>query len=325
MATRMWEEPNDDGYLGFLDSLIGRTVKVYRGGPESKEGILLDVKPDFLTLYTQKNKNDENKNKGENQIQNQNQNQNNHIIYYRTHHVKSISENSKSNSQQDFNEMELDVNFVEAEDFRCVIENLKNKNIRINQGGPESTEGLVLEVVNDYIVLHTENDGVVYFNIHHIKSVSENSKMNNNECNFVDAMTYIPRYIQADCFHDLFSQMSQRWVSINRGGPEAMEGILVETAEGHYTLVNNEEVLRIHPFHIRSINTGSKGSFKQNQNNDNNGNQENEMESDDSLSGRSDRRSGSRHSHRRSHRSVPRRARENVTRTVDYMWRPRRS
>ena len=55
--------------------------------------------------------------------------------------------------------------------------------------------------------------------------------------------------------------MEHKWVSINRGGPEAMEGVLVENAGGHYTLVSNEEVLRIHPYHIRSISSGPKGSL----------------------------------------------------------------
>ena len=43
-------EPKRDS--SYLDHLIGNTVTFYRGGPESKNGKLLDVQSDYMTLYT---------------------------------------------------------------------------------------------------------------------------------------------------------------------------------------------------------------------------------------------------------------------------------
>ena len=59
-------------YHSFLESLKGKTVTIYRGGPESKSGKLLDVKSDYVTLYAQDNNNNNNNNNN-----NQNNNQQN--------------------------------------------------------------------------------------------------------------------------------------------------------------------------------------------------------------------------------------------------------
>ena len=66
----------------------------------------------------------------------------------------------------------------------------------------------------------------------------------------------------ADDFHGIFKRLIHKWVSINRGGPEAVEGILVDNSDYHYTLVKDKEVLRIYPFHIKSISEGAKGAAK---------------------------------------------------------------
>ena len=41
---------NHDG--SYFDFLIGKMVTIYRGGPESRTGKLLDAQYDYLTLYT---------------------------------------------------------------------------------------------------------------------------------------------------------------------------------------------------------------------------------------------------------------------------------
>ena len=56
IMTITWEspldnvQPNQDG--SYFDLLIGNTVTIYRGGPESRSGKLLDVQSDYMTLYT---------------------------------------------------------------------------------------------------------------------------------------------------------------------------------------------------------------------------------------------------------------------------------
>ncbi|RFU66189.1 spore coat protein CotH [Peribacillus saganii] len=256
-------------YHSFLGSLKGKVVTVYRGGPESKKGVLLDVKSDFIALSTQKNNNNNNNN------DNQNNNKQNHqIIYYQAQHVKSISEDSKSNSTQTIPMMNNQMDYINAESFVELLNLMIDEKIKINQGGPESKKGILVEAASDYIALFTDDDGMVYFNINHVKSVSlhQNKNDNNNQMKMV-----YPEAVSAAKFEDVFKHMEHKWVAINRGGAEAMEGVLVENSGGHYTVVSNQEVLRIHPYHIRSISSGPKGSAKglqnqmQNQNQNNNG------------------------------------------------------
>ncbi|MEK1830206.1 hypothetical protein AAAC51_17230 [Priestia megaterium] len=71
-------------------------------------------------------------------------------------------------------------------------------------------------------------------------------------------------------FNDLFANLSHKWVSINNGGPEAVEGVLVQSRNGTFTLVQNNQVLRLQPRHVKTICVGAKGAFKQNDNNQNN-------------------------------------------------------
>ncbi|WML53022.1 spore coat protein [Neobacillus sp. PS3-12] len=335
------ESPNLDSYHSFLQSLIGEEVQVYRGGPESKTGKLLDVQSDFITVYAQNNNNKNgnnnqknNQSQDNNQIQDNNQSQDNNqntVVYYRTQHLQSISENTKSNSYPRYQnqEEEQEFPFKTGADFSELVWNLKGTYVQINQGGPESKNGMLLDVSDNYVALLTEDDGVVYYNIQHMKSISEYNQNNNESQNQEEQEVSIPEYIVTDNFHDIFGEMSHKWVSINRGGPEALEGILVQSAGGHYTLINNDEVLRINPYHIKSISCGPKGVMKNENNNDdseeNSGNEEystksnsNSQESGNSLSSSSSRQSSSsrrRSSSRSSRRSSSRSSRRSSSRS----------
>jgi spore coat protein B len=388
----------------YLKSLVGKKVKVYRGGPESCEGRLLDVQSDYVALMPEES--NDNSNNNNNNAKNDNSKNDNSIIYYNLRHVQSISENLKANSVESnlrlvqnivqhineniysnlkhvqsisenlianlkhvqsinknsntksveanlkpvqsinknsntksveanlkhvqsisenlianlkhvqsinknsntksveanlkpvqsisenliANSVEQSIAFddlpelVSANDFTQLLKKLTGSTIKVNQGGPESKKGIVLIVAGDYMGLLTEDDGIVFYNTTHIKSVSVQNLNQNieqnidqstpfsnspifNEINFDD--------IHAQNFLELFDYFAYKWVSINRGGPEASEGILVQEEGEHYTLVNNEEVIRIYPYHIKSISIGSKGFLKQQQQQQNNETDEN--------------------------------------------------
>ena len=51
----MSNQNSTDSYHAFLESLKGKVVTIYRGGPESKTGRLLDVQSDYITLCAQDN------------------------------------------------------------------------------------------------------------------------------------------------------------------------------------------------------------------------------------------------------------------------------
>lgn len=325
-----------DPYHTFLESLKGKEVTIYRGGPESKSGILLDVQSDFVTVLAQNNNNNNNNNNNQNnnnQNNNNNNNQNqNTVVYYNISHIASISENSVSNSTLNLQQQgtTLEPEFVQSDTFTGVVQQLEGKYVQINQGGPESKKGQVLSVIDDYIVLFTEDDGVVYFNVQHIKSIAENNQNNaNNGNNANDQMTQtaVPEFENVESFHDLFGRMAHKWIAINRGGPEAMEGILVESAGGHYTLVNNQEVMRINPYHIKSISSGPKGALKQqNQNNQQNSQQNDQQQQQNTeataQSKENENKSEDKNNKNESKKGNSRRAsREKVVKTIDYVWK----
>ena len=109
---------------GYLSSLVGRSVQVYKGGPDSNVGHLLGVYGDYLTL----------------------QKENGEIIYYKTSHVKSISENSKVRFNSALVSNLEGTNTVthelfKGENFTEMALNLKDQKIRINGKGPESRVG----------------------------------------------------------------------------------------------------------------------------------------------------------------------------------------
>ena len=136
------------------------------------------------------------------------------------------------------------------------LHSMKDKIVTVYRGGPESKKGRLVWLGDDYAALNTNEDGVVYFNIHHIKSISKHEPDLKIEGQTPSGV------LEADYLSEVFKSLTHKWVSINRGGPEAIEGILVDNADGHYTIVKNQEVLRIYPFHIKSISLGPKGSYK---------------------------------------------------------------
>ena len=228
---------NHDG--SYFDFLIGKMVTIFKGGPESRSGKLLDVQCDYLTLYTP----------------------NKAVIYYQFEHVKSISEDIRSNSTQHLPSDKEKVDYISEKNFNALLSKLENEVIQINQGGPERRHGILLAVRCDFLILLTEDDGVVYVKLHHIKSVSKTGRPEDKKDG--KKTSKYPVFSKASNFSAVFKEMEHKWVTINRGGPEAMEGVLVEKSGGFYTLISDHAVLRIHPFHIRSVNSGPKGSMKQ--------------------------------------------------------------
>jgi spore coat protein B len=256
-------EMNTNEYHEFLVPLIGKNVTVYRGGPESKTGKLIDVQSDYLALS----------------VENQ---QEVSVVYYCLHHVQSISENAKINSIQrrQSSSNEKQANVVQSLHFHGLLGELVNSYIKVNQGGPEAKQGKIVDITDDYIVLLTEDDGIVFYNIQHIKSIGVqiNNEVEGNETNKENKRHEAVKmteenekvsYVHAQNFYYLFNDLKNTWVSINRGGPEAIEGILVPGAGGYYTLVNSDEVIRLNPNHIKSISCGPKGVFKQSENQSN--------------------------------------------------------
>ena len=136
-----------------------------------------------------------------------------------------------------------------------IIHSLVDKVIKVDRGGPESRVGKLLAAEADHITLFTDDDGIVYYSTQHIKSLTYNAK------NPVQLKTVIPKnfeFIKADDFKGILGKLALRWVKINRGGPETLEGVMEMDAvnDDFITIVANDEIIRVSIFHIRNISYG---------------------------------------------------------------------
>ena len=133
--------------------------------------------------------------------------------------------------------------------MKCFI----GKVIKVDRGGPESKIGMLMDASDDLIVLLTEDDGLVYYNSKHIRSFTDNIKGS------MKLSIEVPKdfkFIKAANFKELLDSLKFKWIKINRGGPEKLEGVLTEVENDSVFLINNQEIVRLSLIHIRSISYG---------------------------------------------------------------------
>jgi spore coat protein B len=229
--------------LEYLEELKNKSVNVFKGGPESKEGVLLDVKSDYLMLRTEEGD-----------------------VFYQLKHVKSVIENSKGPVL-----LSAETKLPEEKTFYSLLKSYLNYNIQIDRGGPECRQGLLLDVRKEHLVLMTADEGVIYYQLEHIKSLSEVIKEVPMEeeglaespsgITFTDDLTVVntmveevkPNMIEKDKFKEMLEEMKYSWVTINRGGPEKIEGVLVDIGDDYIAVVKGKKISRITTFHIKNI------------------------------------------------------------------------
>ncbi len=130
-----------------VDSLVGLSIKVNIGGPESRDGHLLGATDEYLALLHK-----------------------DVVVYYQLCHLKSVSINSAKLSKRSHKK-----HFIDDCTLEELLKKLKHHKVKINRGGPESVEGVLSEIHKDHIEL-TVGDKILFITIHHIKSVSKVDK-----------------------------------------------------------------------------------------------------------------------------------------------------
>ena len=140
-----------------LTSLVGKDVKVNRGGPESRTGRLLHGGADHFALLTEKDG----------------------VVYFNASHVKSISQNSRK-EEVAFEDTTEELDYLKEDLFTTLLSSLKYQWVGINRGGPEKLEG-VLEDVNEDFVTLVLSEEVVRLATFHIKSISYGVTVNKEE------------------------------------------------------------------------------------------------------------------------------------------------
>ncbi|MFJ7755045.1 hypothetical protein ACQKGI_06675 [Peribacillus muralis] len=207
--------------LPYLEALKGKFVRVYKGGPESREGRLVEVRSDYIVLQTEEN----------------------HLVYYAIEHLKIVVENAK----RALNLCPInDKGFVYPETFIGALEALQDSCIQVNGGGPTSKVGRVIDVKEEFLVLSTEREGLVLFPISHIKSVI----VVEFACRELPPQDL---YEGIDSLNGILSRLIHNWVSVSAGGPERVEGILIEVAEEYIVVVHNEELFYVTTEHIQFV------------------------------------------------------------------------
>ncbi|MCF6093583.1 hypothetical protein L1765_06225 [Microaerobacter geothermalis] len=129
------------------------------------------------------------------------------------------------------------------------LSSLLGKIVRVERGGPESKCGRLISFKSDYFVLYCEDDGeIIYYQTNHVKSISINTQ------DYSDQTVYSTiQYFDHDNLVEVLQNMVGRWIQINRGGPECIQGVLSDVFDDSILLVVKNEVVKIFTFHIRSI------------------------------------------------------------------------
>ncbi|WP_050184342.1 hypothetical protein [Domibacillus robiginosus] len=131
-----------------------------------------------------------------------------------------------------------------------ILSSLVGKVVKVNRGGHDSRVGQLLTVEEDYFVLLTKEDGVLYYKGHHVKSLTDNTKKG------LEFTLLIPEdfaYIGGKVFTEVLNNLKYKWVTINRGGHEKYQGVLDDINDDYVTIVFHEEVIRVSTFHIKNI------------------------------------------------------------------------
>lgn len=121
---------------------------------------------------------------------------------------------------------------------------------KVDRGGPESRIGKLIGVKVDYFTMLTEEDGLVFYQPHHVKSITQNTERGFEiDSNFPSNLKFrAPRN-----FKSVLKSLINFQVKVNRGGKESVEGVLEGVNDSFIKLVTEDEVVKISLFHLRNI------------------------------------------------------------------------
>lgn|GEM_PF-1087148 len=139
---------------------------------------------------------------------------------------------------------------------RSYLDHLQGKHVKINRGGPNSIVGKLVSVESDYLVVWTV-EGITYVKTSHIKSITDlggssghRSGKHHKKGNF----------IHADNFKGVLRALDKKFVQVNWGGPERVEGFLADVGKTHILVVSDHKKVDILIEHIQSVKTELKRS-----------------------------------------------------------------
>ncbi|SOC05470.1 hypothetical protein SAMN05880501_10466 [Ureibacillus xyleni] len=129
-----------------LESLEGQVIRVDRGGPHAAVGKLFKAGDDYFVLLTKKDG----------------------VVVYKTHHVKSITHDSKDQMAMNVMAPEGLENLFKEDDFKSVIAKLEHRWVKIN---PEKLEGVLDGVTDDYLTIIAKEE-IIHVSMFHLRNIS---------------------------------------------------------------------------------------------------------------------------------------------------------
>ncbi|MFC5405666.1 hypothetical protein [Cohnella soli] len=170
---------------------------------------------------------------------------------------------------------------------------LIGKNVRINRGGPDSVQGVLVATPANFLVVLSEGV-IVFVNGIHVKSITEGvsggrsggksggrsgGKSGGRSGGRSHGFSGHKSIITASSFHGVLTRLRHKHIQINRGGPEKLDGFLAEVSSNEVLLIVNRELVRIPIFHIKNVSLSLKSSGNKSGGNKNNNNKSNNKKS----------------------------------------------
>ncbi len=237
----------DNVGFGYLEKLVGNTVTVFKGGPHSDTGVVEAVREDYLVLKTE--------DKG--------------YVYYPFKHLKRVIDNTKNQTQtqtltdETSEESEIPV-FPET--FLELARSLQMKAVHVNGGKHPSNQGYLIDAKSEFIAYSSEKEGLVFFHLDHIKSLSA------TEVEGAEALPAV-EFDGDHSFSDVLGVHLHKWTIINEG-PDKVEGVLVDVNDSFTILVKNEEIIYVANASIhfirQKVNNGNGDKNKSDKNDQSN-------------------------------------------------------
>lgn len=165
-----------------------------------------------------------------------------------------------------------------------MMSSLLGTRVKVNRGGPDSIMGTMVSSQAQFIVI-SSTDGIVYVNRSHIKSITQMGSGGNRSTSSLGSANVI----QAGSITQLLHSLRHKFVQINRGGPEKVEGFIADVTQDTLLLVVNRELIRMPIFHIKTISVSANkssgnGNSNQNGNQNNNNNKSNKNNNNNNKS-----------------------------------------
>ncbi len=137
------------------------------------------------------------------------------------------------------------------------INSLKGRTCWVYQGGNDTSFGRIVDTTEDYMVMHTEDDEIIYFTIDQVKTICEDSTLR-----FVSLSCFEnnPEYVRATNLQELLDKLKYRSVKIN-SGQEVRTGMLAEVKDDYISMFTEEDGVIFYTSHyIHSISEPNRST-----------------------------------------------------------------